>query len=162
MSVREKINKSPAIVVVAVLLVIGGAIYVLSKQMNTGAKLPTGTYYTTDDGKTFFSGPLAQLPPFSQDGSEAVKAHVFECDGKQFVGYLSKLRPEAKAAIEAHRAEMEKKPTQAPPTLMPALDAQRNGWLFKKPGDAKWTPGGAGFRFPVSCQNGQPASEAQL
>jgi hypothetical protein len=158
MSIRETMNKNPVIAGVAVAIVVALAVYVGIGQTSTGAKLPTEAYYTSDDGKTFFGGPINQLPPFTQAGKEAVKAFVFECDGKKFVGYMSKLRPEAKEAIEGYRTDLAKKPTEPPATLMPAQNAQANGWLFKKPGDATWTPAGAGFRIPVSCGGGKPAT----
>lgn len=162
MSFRDKINQNPAIAIVAVAAFVALAAYVLYSQVTIPTGVPTGAYYTVDNGATFFDGPLTELPPFDSNGKEAVKAYVFECDGKKFVGYMAKLNPEARTAILAHRKELEKKPTEMPATLMPSQAALRNGWLFKRPGDTKWAPGGPGFRFPVNCPDGKAATEATL
>jgi hypothetical protein len=57
-------------------------------------------YYTVDDGQTWFADamPPEKLPPFTLDGKEAVRAHVYQYGdrGKPFVLYLEKYTPEAR------------------------------------------------------------------
>jgi hypothetical protein len=53
----------------------------------TGTKL----FFTIDDGKTWFAADASNKAPFMHEGKQALRAHVFQCEGKPpFVGYLSK------------------------------------------------------------------------
>ena len=58
-------------------------------------------FYSTDDGKTFFVAAGTNVPPFDYKGQTALRAHVFECDGVQFVGYLDRYKPDVRKKVEA-------------------------------------------------------------
>lgn len=83
-------------------------------------------YFTIDDGKSFFPASGANVPPFDYKGHVAVRAHVFEVDGKRFVGYLEKYTPEVRKLVIAR-------------TVSPLQEIQ--GRELKKTGDANWISG---------------------
>src|SRR5215210_5554852 len=88
--IRETINKNPTqtaaitagIIVLALILIIWQAC------SGGGSGTIGKSYYTIDDGKTYFVDASNKIPPFMHEGKEAVRAHVFTCDnGKtKFVG----------------------------------------------------------------------------
>ena len=85
-----------------------------------------GAYYSGDDGATFYAGPRDRVPPFTQGGTEHVRAYVGRPrdGGEERVLYLMKYRPEAAEAVQ--RAEDN---NLRPPS---------GGQLVKRPGDAEW------------------------
>jgi hypothetical protein len=98
-------------------------------------------FFTTDDGATTFVDSADRLPPFDQDGKQAVRAYLFECNGKRFVNHLERFTPErqklAQAAADALKAG------KSPPRP-PASAGQTVNWgvEYKKPGDKNWVAGG--------------------
>lgn len=89
-------------------------------------------YYTSDDGKTYFTGE-EQYPPFDHHGHEAVAAFVFSCDGgtTRFVGYMAKYTPEAKLAAAKSKGRNATEGTPGPGNGI-------NGMLIKRPGEHEW------------------------
>jgi hypothetical protein len=85
------------------------------------------SYFTTDDGKTFFAASGTNVPPFDYKGRTAVHAYVFESGGKRFVGYVERFTPEGHKAMVENRA--------SPATLM-------YGRELKKPGSTTWVKSG--------------------
>ena len=136
MGVRDLIRGRQSVVaVVAVLMIVGAAIAIYVQARDTGAG-SGDAYFSTDDGKTYFADKLTKLPPFDKDGKPAYRAHVFECGGKRVVGYLSRYRPEAIAALEEAAAS---RGTGKPPRNAAALAAVGTyGLEVKRPGDAFW------------------------
>jgi hypothetical protein len=138
MGLRETINKKPGagLAIGAALLVVGVLVVVLQLRAGGPPALPTQAFFTTDDGATYFTAGLENLPPFQRDGKEAVRAYVFECNGKRFVNHLERFTPEARKAMEAagvHDAV----------SLAKAASAQAKGPMWgkqvKKPGaGAQW------------------------
>lgn len=158
MSVRTTLQRYSGIATVAALVVIVAAGYFVYSQMKgtNAARIPDSAYYTVDDGATFFVDTNKHLPPFDKEGKQAVRAHVFDCGGKQFVGFVSRFRPEAKALLEKHREAL-KTATSAPPTMGAAIDAGRNGWEHKKKGETTWTKGLPPATFKMKCDDGTEA-----
>ena len=87
---------------------------------------PPDSYFTADDGRTWFAGSSTSYPPFDHDGHTAVRAYVFQCGGKQFVGYMERYSSKAKASLDAGG--------QLSPWMA------RFGRELKRPGDPGWTP----------------------
>ena len=153
MGVKEALNKRPWISGVVGVIAIGAAAIYGYQGIRGPAQppIPTGAYFTTDDGKTWFADDANRLAPFTKDGKEAVKALVFSCNnGKDpFVGYLEKLTPAAKQRIEAIRAKGNT--SEAAEQEMGLI--KMAGTLTKKPGAASWMPPGQGDT-KVSCPGG--------
>jgi hypothetical protein len=138
MGIREKLNKYP---ILGYSVIPIAAVAIVMAIRSSRSYLPSGinaSYFSADDGKTFFSDDVKKIPPFDYHGSQAVRAHVFRgADGKLFVGYLEKIDPEAAAAI---RKVQDRKPGDPPldPSLLGIVMA---GHEYKRPGDTKWVNG---------------------
>jgi hypothetical protein len=127
MGIREWTEKHPKAVVSLVgacigLTVVTLVVQVLAGRRTINTQVPD-SFFTVDDGKTFFVASGSNIPPFDYKGQQAVGAYVFEASGKRFVGYLERYTP------EAHELMVENKAT---------IQTQISGRELKKPGDTKW------------------------
>lgn len=54
------------------------------------------SWYTVDDGKTWFRAESTKLSPFDHEGKRAYRCYVFTCDGgrTKFVSHLERLPPD--------------------------------------------------------------------
>jgi hypothetical protein len=108
MSLREKLDKNPAVAMVAagILVVLAGSILVYAYRP---ARLPetSKAFFSSDDGQTWFTDSAYLLPPFDHDGAQAVSAVVFSGadGGKPFCGYLTRYTPEGRAQLSAAMAD---------------------------------------------------------
>jgi hypothetical protein len=131
MGAREWLNQHPNVAIGGVCAVVVLAICLIVAEVMAGRhKYPADTprsFYSDDDGKTFFVGGFDDVPPFDHDGKQAVRAYVFQCGKQQFVGYLERFVPKYHDAVLAHGITPE---------------ALRYGRELKRPGDAKWIPSG--------------------
>ena len=136
MGVRDLIRGRQSVVAAAsVVVIIAAAVAIFVQARDTGAD-SGNAYFTTDDGKTYFTDKTTKLPPFDKGGKPAYRAHVFECGGKRVVGYLSRYRPEAIAALEEAVAS---RGSGKPPRNPAALAAVGTyGLEVKRPGDPVW------------------------
>jgi hypothetical protein len=138
MGLRESINDRPglstAVAAVGLALV---AVVVVAQSHNHGAavlpQFPTQAFYTTDDGATQFPDDINKVPPFDHGGQQAVRAWVFTADGgkHQWVQYLEKYSPDAKAQIARQQAAKESGPARR-------ADPIALGIYVKRPGPGKW------------------------
>jgi len=120
----------------AALMIVGAAVAIYVQARDFGPAGPGKAFFTTDDGKTLFVDSIMKLPPFDKDGRQAVRAHVFECNGQRAVGYLSCYRAEAlKALADARAAKAAGKPPPNPQALSAVGTV---GLLVKKPGNFPW------------------------
>lgn len=138
MGLREYIKDRPRAVAGVVAVVVAmGAVYVYAQLTGNArefAPAPTQAFATVDDGKTYFTVPADQLPPFQHDGKTAYGAEVFSCDGGKttFVGFIRRYSDRAKATIT--EARNRPGPTGRP---MPPLDFI-DGVEVKRPGESGW------------------------
>jgi hypothetical protein len=151
--IRQKLNDASKGVIGLVIVLVIGVYAVVAWEFHrpaNGGHLGLKTYYTTDDGKTYFPDDGALFPPFDHEGGQAVRCYVFKCPSSgEFVGYLEKFSPELHDALTTpfdptHRGDH------------PPLDFS-SGTLVKKPGDKNWiikasTKGQAIVH--VQCPNG--------
>jgi hypothetical protein len=127
MGIREWTEKHPKAIISLVcacicLTLVTVVVQVRAGRRSINAQVPD-SYFTVDDGKTFFIAGGNNIPPFDYKGQQAVSAYVFEASGKRFVGYLERFTP------EAHELKVENKAT---------IQTQISGRELKKPGDSKW------------------------
>jgi hypothetical protein len=164
--IRETLNKNPAITTGGTIGIIVIALgFIVWQLMGESQQTTDKMYFTVDDGKTLFSDSAQKNPPFDKDGKQAVKAYVFTCDDEktQFVAYLERLTPEAKAQLEKAMKEMPVPDPKAGPGATPAnfgmLEAiNMEGTEVKKPGDAKWVKRAsmdAEKVMTISCPDGK-------
>lgn len=131
MGAREYMNQHPKVAVgggIAIAVLAVGLIVV--EVMAGRHRYPSGepvSYYTDDDGKSFFPDSADRIPPFDHNGQPAVTAYVFECGGQKFVGYMERYSAKWHDYVVAHGV---------------TGDVMRYGRELKRPGDAKWMPSG--------------------
>jgi hypothetical protein len=128
---REWLNEHPKVAIGGGVVIAVLAIGLIVVQVMAGRhKYPDGppeSYFTDDDGKTFFAATSTNVPPFDHNGRQAVNAYVFQCDGQKFVGYMERFTPQFHDFVVAHGRTAE---------------ANRYGRELKRPGDAKWLQSG--------------------
>jgi hypothetical protein len=138
MAVRDMLKTKPYAGMIAAVALLGVSGYLTLAFIRDYTSSGPGTaYFSDDDGKTFFSGDIMELPPFERGGKTVVRAHVFECSGVRVVGYLSRYTTEALAAFE--EAKKFKGTNKPPPNLDVIMNAGTRGTQVKRPGEAKWT-----------------------
>jgi hypothetical protein len=129
-------NENPAITtVVTVVIMLAALGYIISRFMghgNPAPKIPTTSYFSDDDGKTWFIDDAKNIPPFDHNGKIAYRAVLFKCmDGKPFVERLECFDDEAKTKIQED--------IQAgKPALAAEYQFAARGMKIKRPGDTKW------------------------
>lgn len=69
------------------------------------------TYFSDDDGKTWFKDSSYNIAPFDHNGKTAVIAKIFNYDdgSKEFCAYLTEYTPSAKKRLEAALADAQSK-----------------------------------------------------
>jgi hypothetical protein len=129
--IRETLNKNPGITTGATAAIILIALIVIFMQLrgDSGMSGDNLAWYSTDDGKTWFSDDASKLPPFDKDGKKAYKVYVYKCaDGKEFVSHLERYTPEAKVALEkAQKEGPNADPAILETVLMTGLEAKKPG-----------------------------------
>jgi hypothetical protein len=136
--IRETLNKNPtytaagtaAIILLALLFIMWQA----CGGIGGGGGAAAGqAFYSIDDGKNFFVDEAGKIPPFKKDGKDAVRAHVFTCDGgkTKFVGYLESYSPQDKKIMEDTIAG------KRPASPYPGYTGQA---MVKKPGMPQFIP----------------------
>jgi hypothetical protein len=125
MGIRETLNRNSVLTVGTIVCAIAFCAVVIGMELrgNKGEP-PKYAYYTTDDGKTWFSDSAIRLPPYDHDGSPAVRCIVFKGPNGQYAGLLEKLSDDT-------RARLAKTGDQFLPFGTPVL--------VKKPGEKEWT-----------------------
>ena len=138
MGLREKVNQNPGIAIGAAsaVIVLAGIILLLQTRGGAASGSASGSgqlFFTTDDGKTWFTDDSTHVPPFMKNGKEAVRAYVYRTrDGTKFVGFMERYTPEGKKVLEAALARPPEQQTDDP--FMGVAGALE----WKKPGDAAW------------------------
>jgi len=117
-------------------------------------------FFTTDGGETLFAAPADRRAPFEHKGADAVLAHVYQCDGEEFVAYLERFSPEAMsvfAEVEAY-AETAQPGDPPPPMLDRARALARGGREVRRPGEEQWvprdSPQGSAIVDNIECPDG--------
>jgi len=163
MGIRETLNEKKGVSTAVAIGFVAIAIALIVWQVTAtgGPSGPAQLFFTTDEGQTYFGADASSLPPFDHDGKQAVRAHVYECNGKPFVAYVERYKPEAKKALlaRAGKAPAEAAPAEAasdePPQArgMPPEAAGRANYAtfqgpslygreLKRPGEKDWTSSG--------------------
>jgi hypothetical protein len=125
MGVREAINKKPVLTnaVVVPITILALAAIVMEIWPKPPGKFIDEFYFTDDGGKTYYPDGMANLPPYTHNGGEAVIAHVFQCGSNPpFIAYMEKLTPDM----------LDRMKSADPP------DDDTPGTLVKRPGDTDW------------------------
>ena len=134
MGIRETINEkqglTTAVTVALILMVVGYIVFTIARggPGGAGAPVPAQSFYSDDDGVTWFADADSKVPPFDRNGKPAVRARVYKCGGKTFVNHLERYTPEVKKKLDAARAA---NPDAAPPEATAGIEV-------KSPGAGDW------------------------
>ena len=152
MAFRDTLNENKRVTagICAGLIVCGLIVWYLQGGIRLGGER---AYYTIDDGKSWFADQAAKLPPFEYDGKQAVRAYVFECNGKRFVNSLERYTPEGlQAAQLAKVAPGGSIRGPGTPKASPTLKE------VKRPGQSVWVAqhdyGKSGAILAIKCPDG--------
>jgi len=144
MGLREKLNENPSVAMGATIgIIVVALIFIIYSALPPGGAKPlTRTYFTVDDGENWFADDIKKRPPFEVDGKTAVRALVYRCGGKEFVGYMERYRPEAKKRLEAMDVITAKGPNATPQELnelsRTMADIEQDGKEYKQPKTGNW------------------------
>ena len=134
MGIRESINRNSKAVLLASAILIALMLCVAAfyaKAPATQTQYGSRSWYTTDDGKSWFADEASKLVPFQHDGKPAYRCYVWTCDGGKtaFVSHLERIK-----------AEMLTMLTRAGKTKVDFLDMPPGSLQVKPPatGDANW------------------------
>jgi hypothetical protein len=159
LGIRESLGKKQSLTVIAALVVLIGSVVAIIVQARGGGMsgVAGDSYYTVDDGATYFVDSRTKNPPFDHDGKQAVRAHLFVCGGKKVVGYLERYTPDALQALEeVKQSRMSGKP---PANIQRLQTLGTTGTELKKPGAAeKWVRASAAMRV-FRCPDGRVVGE---
>ena len=137
MGLRQTMNEKPAlsigftagIILLAIIIIV----YELSGGRGSSASSAamSQTFFSDDDGKTFFADDISKLPPFNHNGKMAYKVAVFRCgsNGKPFVTHLERFTDEGKKKMEEMKAKSGRTYTGMGAMTMMEV---------KKPGQTQW------------------------
>jgi hypothetical protein len=135
MGIREALNRRPKLAATIAVGLCAVAIPMMIWANSSGVPgRASKSYYSDDDGKTFFPDDIDKLYPFDRNGKQAYRAYVYECkDGKRFVSYLARYNAAAKAKIP----ELEKN-AKDPEAAGQANQLRSMAIEVKKPGGDQW------------------------
>jgi hypothetical protein len=142
------------VAITLVVIGVGTIVWQLMGSRDTRNNVPND-FFTTDDGQTWFSASANNLAPFDHDGKQAVKAWVYQCGSKKFVGYLERYTPEAHKLLTGAdvgpapaapapadgKGKSREAAARARVSLSPGavMNASVNGKEYKRPGEKEWT-----------------------
>src|SRR5213592_4495046 len=99
MGIREGINRHPkAVLAVSVALIVAmssvAALHLMGERPPKPTPYGAKSWYTVDDGRTWFADDAAKLVPFQHDGKPAYRCYVWSCDGgkTKFVSHLERVK----------------------------------------------------------------------
>ena len=153
---RETLNNNSKIttgVTISIIVVVLGYIIYASTGHGPGAApVLNRAFYTVDDGATWFTDDINKIPPFDHDGKQAVRAHLYRCDGKTFVNHMERYTAEAHKRLQQQASGPSSGSADAP-------SADAGGSEVKSPGEEKWVsandPAAAKIIQP-KCKDGKP------
>lgn len=135
MGIRERLNHPASVVVVVVLFLLTLFLIWIGRDKESAAQtFINKSYFSADDGATFFVDDANKVPPFDHNGKPAYRCMVYSKDGGKtlFVGYLLRYSPDAKAKFEAALKSNDPGKSMHEGTIL-AASAE-----VKAPGQSEW------------------------
>ncbi len=142
MGIRQTINQSPKLTGVIAGVIALLALFLIAWNLfghgNAQNTYRGKTFFSDDDGGTWFIDDASRLPPFDHNGKTAYRAVLYRCgSGKPFVAYLGKYSDAQLARMDEMKKEIAARdPGEDPERLVANLPMD-----VKKPGDSKWEAG---------------------
>jgi hypothetical protein len=170
MGIREKINDGKIGVIVGIGAIAAaiaiGVIYLWPAGPHVHY---AQTFYSDDDGETYFRDSLYKFAPFDHDGRTAVLAIIYEdAHNTKFVAYLERYTPEALKKLQKTYADASATGTptdvqQAVIDLIQSPQISIGGTEVKLPGaSGKWVPHGRMMAPPFKMPDGGDAATMVL
>jgi len=134
--IRESLHRNPSVttgITLGIIVVAFAAIFWQARE-NRPNFLPAKSFYTVDDGKTWFIDEADKTPPFDHNGQQAVRIFIYKCgeNGTPFAGYMERYTPEGVKKIKEANSKGE-------PPDMDTLELIYHTCLeVKRPGEEKW------------------------
>jgi hypothetical protein len=151
-NLRETMRRNPrgTIVISIAAILVAGVFWRVASGTPGAAPEPALAFYSSDDGRTFFSAKVSDAQPLDAQGHVGVLAIVFNCDqnNSKFVGYLQRTRSDAPSRKDDAGI------------ASPYDAAEKNGTALevKRPGEKRWvylfSREGAEIRR-VNCPDGK-------
>jgi hypothetical protein len=152
MSVREAINSRKSVgIAISILFLIVAAVILAYSMLPAHRIKGDKTFFTDDDGQTWFLDFVYLTPPFDHNGKTAVRAMIYSYDhgNRTFCAYLMRYTPDAKKRLDdaiAQAASAGKSPSSV--GLFTDRELNSSGVEVKAPGPGNsWvvrgTPAGA-------------------
>jgi hypothetical protein len=143
MGVREAIQKNWIAGVAAAALLLLIAVIIAAKNSPAPHPTPTatGSFYSDDDGSTYFADNIFHFPPFDHQGKTAYRARVYSASSGAFVGFLERYTPQTRNMLLDNYAQAEAgaKPRSELLDLIGSWDVIK-GIEYKLPGPGhEWT-----------------------
>jgi hypothetical protein len=140
MGLREQLNENPRITTGITVGIIVVMLALLLWPRGNGRGLGGGssspqTFFTIDDGHTWFPDDAKNIPPFKKDGKDAVLAIVYRCGGKTFVNHMQRYTPDAQKKLQAIYAKGDAGGANDPSIIEPIREA---GLEVKSPDGKEW------------------------
>lgn len=166
MGIREKINDSRLGTIVGIGLLVAAAVILTLYFWPGGPHINyRQSYYSDDDGKTYFEDSIYKFAPWDHNGKTADIAVVYEdAHNNKFVGYLKRYTPDALKQLQNVYTDTSAKgsPAQvqeAVLTLMQSPLIAMSGTEVKLPGSSSsWVPHGRMMYPPIKMPDGGDAA----
>jgi len=136
MQLREFIDKNKKAVLAVLPAVIGASLLLGWHNLHHDdlAGAISRTFFSDDDGKTYFADDVSKGMTFDHDGKPAYRAFVFRSDAKgTYVGLLARPCGDDSPTANTHRPT-----TSVPVPAGGSKTVPPVAFDIKKPGDAKW------------------------
>ena len=155
MGLREALNRQKGITTaVAALITVGAVIAVVKESGGEHIGKLSKSFYSDDDGKTYFVDAADRLVPFDHNGTQAFGAYVYKCsDGSRHVGYLFRYTDNALAKLQSLM------PQNGGDVAQQMADVRAAGTQVKRPGDPNWVSTNskeATALMEIHCPDGGP------
>ncbi len=101
MDIRFAMNNHKGATFGVVIAIIAGITFYFLHYSGPRQGMPSQSFFTTDDGKTFFTDASSKIPPFDHDGVPAYGCYVFSDDGgkTKYVGWLYRYTSDGKMRL---------------------------------------------------------------
>lgn len=133
MDIQLVMSNHKAVTFSVAIAVIAGIAFYLLRGSGQPQGMPTQSFFTTDDGKTFFADASSKIPPFDHDGIPAYGCYVFTDDGgkTKYVGWLYRYTSDGKKRL----ADSQNASGQLGSSLFNCIEVKAPGT-----GDKGWVP----------------------
>jgi hypothetical protein len=170
MGIREKINDSRIGPIVGVGMVIAAVAIGVFYFWPSGPHVHYAqSFYSDDDGQTYFEDSLYKFAPFNHNGKTAVIAIVYEdAHNNKFVAYLQRYTPGTLKRLQKAYADASAAgtPTQVQQTVLDLLASPSiamGGMEVKSPGPSNsWVPRSRSSSLSVKMPDGGDAGTMVL